>query len=342
MSLLDLVVAYVGGSLDSSGLVAKLKELGYSESEAQEYVRSAEGARKNLESGGTGGRTVRDSLAVSMGLVDEAREVEPVAPPAPVPAPAPAPTPAPTAPATTGTTAPAPAPAPARIYYYANGNQLPDATGAAGYVENGKWTAITGPPAKTGGTNVATNPGDTQLIADRNPWLAYMKQMGLAGKDYLNPGQRYQAALYAPWSNAQNIGSQLARLTGGGFTEPGQIYQMAGTNPTDIYGKAAGFLQNIFGLTPEQRQQTGLGFEGQYSDPDAPTPLKNVELQNLMRVGLQRRLGSTSAYWLANQLAREQDRWNEQGILANPTGGPEGVQSENFLDYFKKRYNLNF
>src|SRR3990167_7252713 len=197
MSLLDLVVAYVGGSLDSSGLVAKLKELGYSESEAQEYVRSAEGARKNLESGGTGGRTVRDFLAVSMGLVDEAREGEPVAPPPPPPPPP-----------------PAPAPAPARIYYDANGNQLPDATGAAGYVENGKWTAITGPPAKTGGTNVATNPGDTQLIADRNPWLAYMKQMGLAGKDYLNPGQRYQAALYAPWSNAQNIGSQLARLTG--------------------------------------------------------------------------------------------------------------------------------
>jgi len=54
MSLLDLVVAYVGGSLDSSGLVAKLKELGYSESEAQEYVRSAEGAR-GVDGAGDGG-----------------------------------------------------------------------------------------------------------------------------------------------------------------------------------------------------------------------------------------------------------------------------------------------
>uniref|UniRef100_A0A6M3KLW5 Uncharacterized protein n=1 Tax=viral metagenome TaxID=1070528 RepID=A0A6M3KLW5_9ZZZZ len=184
------------------------------------------------------------------------------------------------------------------------------------------------------GSNIPTNtypigsPEWWEMVQmERNPnnpdySTGYMKALGLMGRQQLNPWEQYQANAYGDLSNLWGQGNTMAAMGYGGMkTDPFMANwgaQMA-QDPSQMYGYARNMLNNVMGMTPDQRGQVGMmGGEGNFAD--------------VLRMGLQSTMGGAAASSLAKQVPILQ----QQYLAENPQSkGPS------FIDYLRTKYNLD-
>jgi hypothetical protein len=136
------------------------------------------------------------------------------------------------------------------------------------------------------------------------------------------------------WETQQPYKAALGQTTPGWTDYMGQVGGMGG-----VQSQASGILGGLFGMSPQARQEWGMGFEPQY-DPFTGGTLKNDEtgqrsmgeLQNLLTYGLANKFGPMGASWAASRAPQMQQQWQLQ-----QAGGGAGMP---FMDYLRQTYGL--
>jgi hypothetical protein len=133
----------------------------------------------------------------------------------------------------------------------------------------------------------------------------------------------------------------MRKATGRGFDEEG-IYQqgfgldefapMAGTvrERANLGGSA---LQDLFGMTNEERKDAGLTFENTFINDERQTPTFELKwLQDLIKAGTRGSAGRYGSRFLASRLPYMQTKFDLQR-------GTPGMAT-NFVDFFKNRFGI--
>lgn len=188
------------------------------------------------------------------------------------------------------------------------GNTTAPITGGAGMAIQNPWPA--GSPE--------------QMEEMYGRWPGYGTALGLFGKQYLSPYQKYQAGMQPGLETLYDVGGRMG--TAGGFSQyaPGGMFSQwapqYATDPRSMYGRAQSMMGSVFGMSPEQRAGADVGYG------TAPQ-----DLASLLTMGLRTQLGKGTAGWLAGKMPAEQQTWMAQD--------PQ-QQGPSFLDYLKAKYNL--
>jgi len=163
------------------------------------------------------------------------------------------------------------------------------------------------------------------------PFTEYLRRLGLGGGGYWNPAQRYQASLYDPMRTLFQQEQTFAPLTGGipGGGYWGDFMGQYLNQPRAVAQRAGGVLGSLFGATPGQRGELGLGFEPAYGEAgqDIDTGEGMSTLQALIAQALRPQWGAYGGARFAQQLPQMQQQWQ-----LSP--------QQTFLDYIKNKYGL--
>lgn len=186
----------------------------------------------------------------------------------------------------------------------------------------------------------------TELATD--PYTAYLERLGIGGKQFYNPAEQYQEALFDPF---YSLYGTEARLQGPGGVMQDPTKQSATFTDflTRIGGGLAGLTQgalgqmkSIFGATPEQKLT--MGYEpGQYEAGSSGEarggmdPGQLAELQGLMRYGLRPSAGILGSGYAAGRLPQAQQAYYSQKAAMQPS-----ALNTSFLDWLRKNWGLQF
>ena len=201
------------------------------------------------------------------------------------------------------------------------------------------WEQTTAPPATPTPTTTPTGQtGQTALggagLAQTedvyDPFTAFLQMLGLGGRNYYSPQERYNVGQYDPLSNLFGIQGRMGTVDPSYAPSSGYFADYAG-GVGDVYQKARELLSGIFGMGTEQRGQAETVYEPTYSEGERTGSGNVAELQALIQAALRQQLGRPGANWMASRLPGEQQLW------ANTQAGDGG---DTFLDYLKQKYNL--
>lgn len=166
----------------------------------------------------------------------------------------------------------------------------------------------------------------TQTEEVYSPYTAYLQALGLGDQSYYNPAQQYMMRQYMPLSTIYDVRRRMA--TDNPSYNPGDyLGQWASNTWNDTTSLAKNTLADILGMGQEQRATLGLDFSPYFTGTDNVGTSNLGWLQDLIGTGIRGNLGN----WLSSQIAPAQQQWGNYQA---------GGGSDTFLDYFKKKYNL--
>lgn len=166
----------------------------------------------------------------------------------------------------------------------------------------------------------------TQTEEVYSPYTSYLQALGLGDQSYYNPAQQYMMRQYMPLSTIYDVRRRMA--TDNPSYNPGDyLGQWASNTWNDTTGLAKNTLADILGMGQEQRATLGLDFSPYFTGTDNVGTSNLGWLQDLIGTGVRGNLGN----WLSSQIAPAQQQWGNYQA---------GGGSDTFLDYFKKKYNL--
>lgn len=166
----------------------------------------------------------------------------------------------------------------------------------------------------------------TQTEEVYSPYTSYLQALGLGDQSYYNPAQQYMMRQYMPLSTIYDVRRRMA--TDNPSYNPGDyLGQWASNTWNDTTGLAKNTLADILGMGQEQRATLGLDFSPYFTGTDNVGTSNLGWLQDLIGTGVRGNLGK----WLSSQIAPAQQQWGNYQA---------GGGSDTFLDYFKKKYNL--
>lgn len=180
-----------------------------------------------------------------------------------------------------------------------------------------------------------------------DPQTAYLSRLGIGGKQFYNPAERYAADLFDPYKDIYDIRQRLHGPSGplqdpsrqeGSFAD---FYDKFGGGIGGVTQGARQQLQSIFGAkTPVQ---TTLGYEpGQYlagSEGELGgqlNPGRLGELQKLLEYGLRPTAGTLGARYAAQRLPQAQQAYYSQRAAGQP-----GASGMPFVEWLKSVWGLN-
>jgi len=202
---------------------------------------------------------------------------------------------------------------------------------------NGQWV----PQGTAGGGTGGGGTGDTGNIEDLyGSRTAYLQSLGI-GPGYQDPSQKYQARQYDKFRNIWELQSPINEA----LQQPAlnwEEYLSSGAargGKTGAYRQASDTLQNLLGMSLQDRNRFNFRFEPEYDDLGNPLTKDQTgrtydisDLQKLINLSTRNRSNPIAASWLSGQVPGALQDYQLQQANASTEGS--------FLDYFSQLYNL--
>lgn len=190
------------------------------------------------------------------------------------------------------------------------------------------------PPAAQGPLTDLQN-----VEATYDPYTAFLQQIGIGGRTYLNPAEQYKQSLVQPIDVLKSLQEKMGMALMGApaaqsFTDYASPFLNA---PGNIYSKARELWGTLMGQSPTRRGEGGFAYEPTYGFDDKGERVRTTgniqELQALLKLAGGSPFGMRGSTWLSKRLPEEQQKWVSTQAAGQGTG-------ESFLDYIRSRYNI--
>uniref|UniRef100_A0A6H2A0P8 Uncharacterized protein n=1 Tax=viral metagenome TaxID=1070528 RepID=A0A6H2A0P8_9ZZZZ len=189
----------------------------------------------------------------------------------------------------------------------------------------------------------------TEKVYD--PYTAYLQQIGIGGRQYLNPAEQYQRGLYDPLQTMYGLQQRYQLLPGAGVPAPGGSFvdyaSQFGGDRAAVGQRARQLLNALYSTNPTARGEEGFAYEPRFGETGAGQGVIAAggvegveggdinELMELLQLGMRAKMGARGAGYISGRLPREQQIWTSQQAGATPS-------NQSFLDYLRQKYNLSF